>query len=432
MPNLLIRNGRVLDPETRFDGITDIVIKDGKISDMGDFGHLPATPSDLDATGKLVIPGVIDLHVHLRDLEQSYKETIESGTLAALRGGVTTVFAMPNTKPSLDSVETIERYQSIIRERAAIHVHLCGAITQGLKGAALTNLDRYPGLGIRMVTDDGFDVNDESLLEQAYAEAKSNGLLLMTHPEMNSIAPTGVMNDGEASRQLGVPGQPNEKEWRAVERGIRLARKTGGFAHFTHLSTKESVELVRQAKKTSDMITCDTTPHHLCLTDELVLKIGGMAKVNPPLRTEADRQALIEGIKDGTIDCLVTDHAPHSQEEKEKDVVHAAFGFTGLETFVPAVIQELYYNQKVDLVRIIELLTSGPATVSGLESGRIQIGAPADLTIIDLNLSKTVRREELVSKGKNTPFHGMTLKGWPVATILNGEVKRRDDSLLNK
>jgi dihydroorotase len=431
MAQLLIRNGRVIDPASGRDEVTDILIEGDRI--MGVSMIHPSTEAKIvDATGKLVIPGVIDLHVHLRDFDQAYKETVETGTSAALRGGVTTVFAMPNTKPPLDSEENINRYQTLIRQKAAVETHVVGAITRGLRGKELAEIDRYPRLGIRMVTDDGCDVNDEILLEQAYAKAKANGLVLMTHPEMNSIAPNGVVNKGRVSQKLGMPGQPNEKEWKAVERGIRLALKTGARAHFTHLSCAESVERVRQAKRKTDQITCDTTPHHLFLTEELVLKIGGMAKVNPPLRTEADRQALIEGIKDGTIDCVVTDHAPHSMEEKEKDLIHAAFGFTGLETLIPAILQELHFNQKIDLKKVIGLLTSGPAKILGIERGQVQAGASANLTLIDLNLKKMVRRNNLVSKGKNTPFDGMTLKGWPLATIFMGKMVTSDDSLLNK
>jgi dihydroorotase len=427
---LLIQNGRVLDPDSGFDESVDILIKSGTISRIGNIPRKLARKS-IDALGKLVVPGAVDLHVHLRDFDQCHKETIKTGTLAALRGGVTTVFAMPNTKPALDSAETIRRYQAIIRQRSAIQAHVCGAITKGLKGQELADLDQYAELGIRMITDDGCDVDDEALLEKAYANAKENGLVLMTHPEMKSIAPNGVVNEGKVSQKLGVPGQPNEKEWKAVERGIRLALKTGARAHFTHLSTKESVELMRQVKLKTDQITCDTTPHHLSLTEDLVLEKGGVAKVNPPLRTEEDRRALIQGVKDGTIDAIVTDHAPHAIEEKEGDVTQAAFGFTGLETLIPAILQELYFNQGMTLLKIFKLLTSGPAKIAGIDRGRIQIGSPADLTLIDLNRRATLRSDHFASMGKKTPFEGLTFRGWPVATFVDGKMKRINDSLLS-
>jgi len=421
MTKLLIKGGRLLDPESGRDETADILIRDGKIDTIA-----PASPPPdaevMEAAGKLVIPGVIDLHVHLRDLDQAYKETIETGTAAALHGGVTTVFTMPNTQPKLDCAERIKEYLELIRRNANVHVHVVAAITKGLKGEMLAELEAYPDLSVWFITDDGFDIDDETLLEKAYAKAKGLGLTLMTHPEIHHIAPDGVVNEGKVSKQLGVPGQPNEKEYKAVERGIRLAKKTGTHAHFTHLSAKESIELIRQAKKETDLITCDVTPHHFSLTEDLVLEKGGLAKVNPPLRTEADRQAIIKGIKDGTVDAIVTDHAPHSMEEKEVDIKQAAFGFSEVELLIPATLNELYHKQGIELMEVIRLMTSNPAKLAKLEIGRLQSGAPADLTIIDLDLEKKVSQESMVSKGKNTPFNGMTLKGWPVMTVFEGKV----------
>jgi len=423
MSKLLIINGRVIDPETKLDKVTDILIKDGFIMEINPVNP-PLDAEAIDAKGKLVIPGVIDMHVHLRDFEQSYKETVETGTKAALKGGVTTVFAMPNTKPALDNAETIKKYQDVIKSDSSVNTYICGAITSGQKGERLTDIDVYRGLGIKLITDDGSDMNDEGLLEQAYIKAKNNGLIVMTHPEMDSITPNGVINEGAVSRKLGVPGQPNEKEYKAVERGIRIALKTKAWAHFTHISTRESVDLIRKAKKESSLITCDTTPHHLCLTEKEVLKKGGLAKVNPPLRTEEDRLAVIEGIKDGTIDAIVTDHAPHSMDEKDTDLLKAAFGFSGLEILVPATLTELYHKQKIDLMKVVELMTLSPARIAGLPCGRIQKGAPADITIIDLDTEQKVNSKEFVSKGKNTPFDGMRLKGWPVMTIFKGKIRQ--------
>ena len=423
MSKILIKNGRVIDPASKRDEVKDVLIEDDKITQIGTFE--PDTETQIiDAAGKLVIPGAIDLHVHLRDLEQGYKETIEFGTLAARKGGVTTVFAMPNTKPPLDNPETIKKYQAIINSDAVVETHIAAAITKREQGKELAAVEEYPSLGIKFITDDGSDVNDEELLTEAYKKAKELGLILATHPEMDSIAPDGVINEGEVSKKLNVPGQPNEKEYKAIERGIRIAKKVGAKAHFTHISTKESVELIRQVKKESDLITCDATPHHFSLTDEIVLEKEGMAKVNPPLRTEEDRLAVIEGIKDGTVDDLITDHAPHSMEEKELDVLKAAYGFSGLEILIPAALTELYHNQKIDLMRVIELMTINPATLAGLKSGRIQEGAKADITIIDLEQEKKVDSSTFVSKGKNTPFNGMVLKGWPVMTIFGGKVHK--------
>ncbi len=421
MSKLLIKGGRVIDPSSKRDGIIDILIEDGIIQEIGPSADHPDAEV-VDATGKLVIPGAIDLHVHLRDFDQGYKETIESGTKAALNGGVTAVFAMPNTKPALDNLESINDYQKIIDEKSAVDSHIVPAITKGLKGKELASLDEYESLDISFITDDGFDVNDETLLKKAYEKAQKMGLIVMTHPEMDDIGEGGVMNEGEVSKKLDVPGQPNAKEYKAVERGIRLAKETKAHAHLTHISTKESVELVREAKKTMNSITCDATPHHFMLTDEMVLEKAGMAKVNPPLRTEEDRLAIIEGLKDGTIDALVTDHAPHGKEEKETNITDAAFGFTGLEILIPTAITELHFNQGIDLMRVIELLTINPAKLANLESGRVKMGAPANFSIIDLNTEKCVDAQQFESKGKNTPFDGIPLKGWPVMTIYKGGV----------
>ncbi len=420
MSKILLKNGRILDPETKRDEIADILIVDDKINKIGHIKE-SAGMNVIDVTGKLVIPGIVDLHVHLRDMEQADKETVESGTKAARKGGVTTVLCMPNTVPRLDNLKTIKKYLDLIKN-ARVDVHIAGAISKGLNGKELAEIDAYPELGIRFITDDGSDIDDEKLLEQAYRKAKEFGLIVMTHPEVRDVAPDGIVNEGKISQKLGVPGQPNEKEWRAVERGVRLALKTGERAHFTHLSTKESVDLIRKAKKTSDLITCDVTPHHFSLTEDEVLRVGSQAKVNPPLRTEADRLALIKGIKDGTIDAIVTDHAPHADKDKTGDLKKSAFGFSEVEISLPATLTELYRNQKLKLTDVISLMTINPAKLANLRVGRLQVGFPADITIVDIDTEKPVNRNEFASKGKNTPFHGKPLTGWAVMTVVKGMV----------
>jgi len=418
MSKILIKGGRVIDPESGLDEITDILVVDQKIKTIGTI-ETDADIKVVDAMDKLVMPGAIDVHVHLRDFEQSDKETIESGTKAAIKGGVTTVFTMPNTNPKLCNVEYIKKYQELIKN-AKIDVHIIGAITKNLQGKELAALDDYPALGIQFISDDGFDINDEALLEKAYLKAKENNLILITHPEMNNFAKYGVLNEGEVSKQLNLPGQPNEKEYKAIERGIKIAIKTGARAHFTHVSTKESVALIREAKKTSDLITCDVTPHHFCLTDQEALRVGTLAKVNPPLRNEEDRLALIEAIKDGTVDLIVTDHAPHKLEDKPDDFIKAAFGISQIETSVAATITELHFNQGIDLTKVISLITIAPAKFANLMVGRLREGYTADITIVDLNTERVVDRMNFISKGKNTPFHGKKLRAWPIATIVKG------------
>ena len=418
MSKILLKGGRVMDPESKRDEVTDILVVDQDIAKIGSIEPDSET-NVVDASGLLVIPGIVDLHVHLRDFGQADKETIESGTKAARKGGVTTVFTMANTKPTLSTVENIQKYRELLKN-ARIHVEVIGAITKDLAGKELADIDAYPALGIRFISDDGFDVNDEALLEEAYKKAKEHDLILVTHPEMNDIGVGGVLNEGEVSRQLGVPGQPNAKEYKAVERGIRLALKTGARAHMTHIGTKESVELVRQAKKESDLITCDATPHHFSLTEQEALRVGTLAKVNPPLRREEDRQALIAAIKDGTVDFIVTDHAPHTEKDKGDDFMTAAFGISQIETSLAASITELHFKQGIPLMRVIELMTLAPSKFANLRAGRLKEGYPADITLVDLNTAKEVDRMTFVSKGKNTPFHGKTLKGWPVKTLVGG------------
>lgn len=409
-----------MDPESSQDEVADILIEDDKIAEIGQI-----EPEDgmnvIDVTGKIVIPGIIDLHAHLRDMDQSDAETIETGTKAARKGGITTVFCMPNTSPPLDCMENIKKYIELIKD-ARVDVHIVGAITHKLKGERLGELDVYLDFGIKMITDDGFDVEDEQLLEEAYKKAKNRGLIIMTHSEIHEIAPDGVVNEGKISEKLGVPGQPNEKEWKAIERGIRLATKVGARAHFTHISTKESVELIRQAKQESNLITCDATPHHFSLTENEILESGSQAKVNPPLRTEEDRLALIEGLKDGTIDAIATDHAPHTESNKTDDLKTSAFGISGFETSLPATLTELHFNQNMDLIDVISLMTIKPAKLLNIPVGRLQPGFAADITVIDLEQEKAVDKTQFISKGKNTPFHGKTLKSWPIMTITKGFV----------
>ena len=421
MSKILIKNGRVVDPSTERDEVSDVLIVDQHIDSVGGSIEPDKGTNVIDATGKLVIPGAIDLHVHLRDLEQDYKETIVTGTKAARKGGVTTVMCMPNTKPPLDCEETIQEYKKLIKD-ARVDVHIAGAITKGQKGEELAELDKYPDLDISFITDDGFDVENKELLEKAYKIAKELDLTLMTHAEMHEIAPDGVINEGIVSKKLNLPGQPNKKEWHAIERGIRIALEVGTKAHFTHVSTKDSVALIRDAKKMSHLITCDTAPHYFSLTEDEILKSTSLAKVNPPLRTEEDRLAIIEGIKNGVIDAIITDHAPHAENEKTDDLITSAFGISGLETLVPATITELHFNQKIDLMKVISLLTINPARLANLRVGRLQAGHPADITVVDLETEKAVDRDQFVSKGKNTPFHGKTLKGWPVMTFTKGAI----------
>ncbi|MBI5412032.1 dihydroorotase [Candidatus Peregrinibacteria bacterium] len=419
MPQLLIKNGRLLDPKTKCDEIADILIENERIVRVGKIVSEPSM-NVIDATEKLVVPGIYDIHVHLRDLEQSHKETIETGTAAARRGGVTTVLAMPNTQPPLDRAERIREYQQLIQANARVQVYIAGGITRDLKNEALAELDSYPSLGIRVISNDGWDVEGKALLKAAYKKAKELGLLVMTHAEMMNMASGAPINDGPVASRLGVLGSPKAKEIDAIERAIEMAETLGTQLHLTHLSCEESVQLVREAKQRTALITCDATPHHFSLTEDEVLRVGSQAKVNPPLRSESDRQAILEGLEDDTIDAIITDHAPHHIREKTEDLMKSAFGFSGLETLVASTLTELYFHQDMDLMKIFAKMVVAPARILGVPGNSLQEGNPADLAIIDLALEKTVDPDQFVSLGHNTPFRGKKLKGWPIATIVRG------------
>jgi dihydroorotase len=423
MAEILIQEGRILNPATSVDQVADILIEDGKIKKIGEIKPAPGMEI-IEAKGKLVIPGLTDLHVHLRDMDEHFKETVATATLAALHGGVTHVLAMPNTKPRLDCKENIGKYKEIIAKDALISVDIAGAISKNLEGAELAELKDFPALGIHWITDDGFDFRNDAIMLQAYDLAAALGLRVMIHPERHDIAPDGVVNEGAASKKLGVPGQPNEKEWKAVARGIEMCRESGVPTHLTHVSTKESIDLIRKAKADKILVTCDVTPHHLALTEDAVLEMGTHAKVNPPLRTEADRRALIDAIKDGIVDAIATDHAPHRAEEKDRDLLNAPFGISGLETLLPATLTTLYHLEKMPLIRVIALMTSNPSGLirAGTADNGIVEGGEANLVIVDLDAPRKVDRHLFKSKGKNSPFHNKTLKGWPIFTLVQGKV----------
>lgn len=421
MGKLIIKNGHLVDQANDLNGVFDLSIENGKISEIGQI-EVSEDDDVYDASGLYIAPGLIDIHVHLRDLNQSEKETIETGTKAALKGGVTTIYAMPNTSPTLDSVEQIKDYQERIRQNASVNVHVIGSITTGLKGESLAEIDEYRKLGVYCISDDGHDVENPELLTKAYEKAKANNLLLITHPEMHSIAPKGAMNEGEVSKKLGLIGQPHEKEYLAVKRGIEIALELGVRAHFTHVSTRQSVELVREVKKKTNLITVDTTPHHITLTDQRLLEVGSFGKVNPPLRTEEDRRALIEGIKDGTIDLIATDHAPHRKEDKTEDISTSAFGFSQIETSLATILETLHHQEGMPVADVLKLMTTEPSKLMELEEGFIAKGKPANLVIFDLNKKQAVKAEELISRGKNTPYEGMEFRGWPVKTVFEGRL----------
>jgi len=409
-----ITGGRVIDPANGTDEIRDVFIAAGKIAAQAD-GPV------LDATGKLVVPGLIDLHVHLREPGRSDKESIETGTLCAARGGFTSIVAMPNTSPAADNTGTI----AYIRQRAAavgcVNVLPAGAITKELKGEELAPIGSLKRAGVVAITDDGRCVQNNELMRRAVEYAKMFRLPVMDHCQDYNLGAEGVMHEGYWSVALGLRGWPSAAEEIIVARNILLAEMTDWWIHCQHLSSAHSVALVREAKKRGVKISAEACPHHFTLTDESCKTYDTNFKMNPPLRTEADRQALLEGLADGTIDCIASDHAPHCNYEKEVEFDLAPFGIIGLETEL-ALSLALVEKKLLTLPQLIAKLTINPARLLQLDKGTLTAGADADVTIIDPDREWTYDVTQSASKSRNSPFHGWQLKGKAVATIVAGKV----------
>lgn len=422
--SLLIRGGRVIDPAAGRDATADVKIEAGRIAEVGRGLAAPAGARVIDAADRIVGPGLIDLHVHLREPGEEYKEDIESGSRTAAAGGFTTVCCMPNTKPVNDCRAVTE----LILERAAlvdgVRVRPIGAISRGLQGEALAEFGEMRDAGIVAVSDDGRPVMSAGLMRRALEYARTFGLPVVQHAEDLSLSAGGAMNEGDAATRAGLSGQPPQAESVMVARDLELVEWTGARYHVAHVSTARTVALVRDAKRRGLPVTCEVTPHHFTLTDEACLAYDTSTKVAPPLRTAADIDAIVEALADGTIDCIATDHAPHSEVEKEVEFEHAACGMLGLETAVPLTL-ELVARGAIGWMRAVELLTAAPARVFDLRvpgAGTLAPGAVGDVTILDPDLEWTVDRDRMESKSRNTPFHGRRVRGRAVVTIVGGRV----------
>jgi dihydroorotase len=418
---MLIRNGLVIDPANAVKKKMDILINDGKITGISEPGSYIGTIEGdiIDAQGCVVAPGLVDVHVHFRDPGFTYKEDIETGAKAALKGGFTSVVLMANTKPPVDNVETLE-YVISKGKTTDLNVYTCATVTKGMKGQELTDMDDLLGGGAVGFTDDGIPIMDEELMTKAMEKAAKLNVPISLHEENPTLITNNGINRGKASQYFKIGGSPREAEVSLVERDLEIALKTGAILNIQHISTKEGVELVRNAKRRGNNIHAEATPHHFSLTEDAVIKFGTLAKMNPPLREEADRLAIVEGLRDGTIDIIATDHAPHSIDEKQKAITEAPSGIIGLETALALGITNLTSKGEISEERLIECMSLNPARMYGLKAGTLSIGADADIVIFNPN--ETYIPQEYASKSSNSPFTGMELKGKVKYTIVKGEV----------
>lgn len=420
---LTIINGHILDSSQNLEGRFDLSIENGRISEVRkSSGARPKNSGEiLDAKGACITPGFIDCHTHLREPGFEYREDIASGAAAAAAGGFTTILCMANTNPVNDNASVTEMIVKRAAKIGTVHVLPVGAVSKGLKGEELAEIGEMVEAGCVAISDDGRPVMSGKLMRHALEYAKSFGVPVITHAEDLSISEGGFMNEGRTSLLLGLKGIPAAAEESQIQRDILLAQLTGHHLHVAHVSTARGIEMIRRAKKEKIKVTCEVSPHHLTLNDETCLNYNTHAKVNPPLRTAADCKALIAALNDGTVDCIATDHAPHSYDEKETAFAHANCGLIGLETAFP-VLMQLVHRRQISLKRLIALLTIGPSKIFKLKSGTLKKGSPADLTIFDPNAAVVIDPEKFHSKSRNTPFAGMKLKGKILKTICGGRV----------
>ena len=419
--SILVKNGHLIDPANNIDSMQDILIQEGKISKVAD-NILADTKEVIDAKGKIVMPGLVDIHVHLRQPGREDKETVASGTNAALKGGITSVLAMPNTEPAIDSEEATSLLKNIIKESAYSNVYICGAITKGRLGQELAEIGKFKKAGVVAISDDGSSVDDRELFLKALKQAKQNNLLVICHCEDKSLSAAGVVNLGLTSTRLGLKGISKESEYKRLKRDIELAQKSGARIHIAHVSCRESVELIAQAKKKGLRISAETAPHYFSLSEEDVWSFDTNKKMNPPLRGKDDVAAIKEGLKSGTIDAIASDHAPHTQNEKDIEFDRAEFGVTGLQTQLSVTITELINTGILSWPKAIEKLALNPAHILGINKGSLSKGCDADIVIVDSGKEWTVTKESLVSKSKNCAFLNRRLKGVVEYTICGGKI----------
>ncbi len=418
--SILIRQARVVDPVNNIDKNMDVFIKNGIIEKIGPINE--QADEEIDAAGLVLSPGFVDIHVHFRSPGFEYKEDYKTGSYAAAAGGFTTVCTMANTNPVIDSADLIKNAMDSANQDSIISVLPVGAITKGFKGAELVDVKEMLDAGAVAFSEDGMSVYDEELMIKVLELSKKLDFPVICHCEDPDFEP-GVVNEGEISKKLGVRGIPSKVEDKIVERDLKLAKKAGGRVHLTHNSTAGSIELIRQVKQNESVnVTCDVTPHHLSLDETFVSTGDSNFKMNPPLRNERDVSAIVEGIIDGTVDCIATDHAPHAEHEKKQNIDKAPFGVIGLETALSVAVTYLIKPGHINLTRLVELLSINPAKIIGMQPKGVVPGAPADLTLFSFTEERIFKQEHIKSKSKNSAFLCMELTGVVKYTIYNGKI----------
>jgi len=419
--SILIKNGRVIDPANNIDTVLDILIDGNLISQVAK-NIITQPDSIIDATNKIVAPGIVDMHVHLRQPGREDKETVATATAAAAKGGVTTVLAMPNTQPPIDCPQNVELLKKIIQKDAKIDVLTCGTITMGRLGQELSDIEALKKSGVYAISDDGSSVDNNELMCEAFKKAKQAGLLTICHSEDKKLSGKGVINLGFNSTRLGLRGISNESEYKRVARDIELAEKAGACVHIAHVSCKESVEIIAAAKRRGVKVTCETAPHYFALTEEDIVDYDTNMKINPPLRTQKDVDAIKAGLKNMVIDVIASDHAPHTENEKDIEFDRAEFGKIGLESGLAVSIIELIDKKILSWLELFDKLAVNPARILGISKGRLSVGAVADIIIVDADKEFILEKKSIVSKSKNSPFIGKKVKGSVEYTIYNGKV----------
>lgn len=418
--SLLLKNGMIVNDNNKLERC-ELLIENGYIKQMAPY-ITSETAQVIDVADQLIIPGMVDLHVHLREPGGEHKETIATGTKAAAKGGFTTIAAMPNTRPVPDNKETLEELQERIAQTSEIRVLPYGAITARQIGQSLTDFESLKEAGAFAFTDDGVGVQDANMMLDAMKLAQSLDVAIVAHCEENTLINKGAVHEGTFSKEHSLNGIPSVCESVHIARDVLLAEAAKAHYHVCHISTKESVRVVRDAKRAGIQVTAEVTPHHLLLCDEDIPELDSNYKMNPPLRGEADRDALISGLLDGTIDFIATDHAPHTKEEKAAGMERAPFGIVGLETAFPLLYTYLVKKGVITLKQLVKFMTSKPADAFQLPYGQLQIGGLADIAVVNLNLEQKIEAVTFLSKGKNTPFNGWVCNGWPTLTIAKGNI----------